>query len=140
LVDQLGERYEIVPPSIKKWTVGSPIQGPLDALEIILKRRPFEADQVKEVVVRMAPGSVVDNREMPDVCIQHMLAVMLIDKTATFRAAHDKPRMQPQPAAPSSQGPARSWRAGDASSAGSRHACRRNALERGCDRGTGHRE
>jgi 2-methylcitrate dehydratase PrpD len=42
----------------------------------------------------MNPGSVVDNREMPDVCIQHMIAVMLVDKTATFRSAHDKPRMQ----------------------------------------------
>ena len=94
LTDKLGERYEIVPTSIKKWTVGSPIQGPLDALEIILKKRPFEADQVKDVVVRMNPGSVVDNREMPDVCIQHMIAIMLIDKTATFRSAHDKPRMQ----------------------------------------------
>jgi 2-methylcitrate dehydratase PrpD len=94
LIDKLGERYEIVRTSIKKWTVGSPIQGPLDALEIMLKKRRFDADQVKEVVVRMAPGSVVDNREMPDVCIQHMLAVMLIDKTATFRSAHDKARMQ----------------------------------------------
>jgi 2-methylcitrate dehydratase PrpD len=94
LIDKLGERYEIVVTSIKKWTVGSPIQGPLDALEIMLKKRPFTADEVKEVVVRMAPGSVVDNRDMPDVSIQHMIAVMLIDKTATFRSAHDKARMQ----------------------------------------------
>ena len=42
----------------------------------------------------MAPGSVVDNREMPDICLQHMVAVMIIDKTASFKAAHDKPRMQ----------------------------------------------
>lgn len=94
LVDKLGERYEITRTSIKKWSVGSPIQAPLDALEILLKRRPFEADQVKEVTVRMNPGSVVDNREMPDVCIQHMIAVMLVDKTVTFRSAHDKPRMR----------------------------------------------
>src|SRR6266403_1102186 len=95
LIDKLGERYEIVRTSIKKWTVGIPIQAPLDALEIMLKRRPIEPDQVREVIVRMDPRtSVVNNREMPDVCIQHMLAVMLIDKTATFRSAHDKPRMQ----------------------------------------------
>jgi len=31
---------------------------------------------------------------MPDICMQHMLAVMLIDKTASFAAAHDKPRMK----------------------------------------------
>jgi len=30
---------------------------------------------------------------MPDICLQHMIAVMLLDKTASFRAAHDKPRM-----------------------------------------------
>ena len=94
LIDKLGERYEITRTSIKKWTVGTPIQGPLDALEILLKKRPFEPDQVREVAVRMAPGSVVDNREMPDVCIQHMLAVMMIDKNVTFHSAHDKPRMQ----------------------------------------------
>ncbi len=95
LIDKLGERYEIVRTSIKKWTVGTPIQAPLDALEIMLKKRPIEPDQVREVIVRMDPRtSVVNNREMPDVCIQHMLAVMLIDKTATFRSAHDKPRMQ----------------------------------------------
>jgi 2-methylcitrate dehydratase PrpD len=94
LVDKLGERYEVALTNLKKWTVGSPIQAPLDALEIILKRRSVDADQVREVVVRMNPGSVVDNREMPDICIQHMIAVMLIDKNVTFRSAHDKPRMQ----------------------------------------------
>lgn len=95
LINDLGRRYEIVRTSIKKWTVGSPIQAPLDALETLLKRQPFEPDQVREVIVRMDPRtSVVNNREMPDVCIQHMLAIMMIDKTATFRSAHDKPRMQ----------------------------------------------
>jgi 2-methylcitrate dehydratase PrpD len=95
LIEKLGERYEIVPTSIKKWTVGTPIQAPLDALEIILKRRPLGADEVRDIVVRMDPRtSVVNNREMPDVCIQHMLALMLIDKSVTFRSAHDKPRMQ----------------------------------------------
>jgi 2-methylcitrate dehydratase PrpD len=76
--------------------VGSPIQAPLDALENIRKRRPFEADQVQKVTVRVATSEAktVNNREMPDICMQHMVAVMLIDKTASFRAAHDKPRMQ----------------------------------------------
>ena len=34
LIEKLGERYEITRTNIKKWTVGSPIQAPLDALEI----------------------------------------------------------------------------------------------------------
>jgi 2-methylcitrate dehydratase PrpD len=94
LIEQLGERYEVARTNLKKWTVGSPIQAPLDALEIMLKQRPFDADQVREVIVRMAPGNVVDNRDMPDVNIQHMIAVMLIDKTATFQSSHDVARMK----------------------------------------------
>jgi 2-methylcitrate dehydratase PrpD len=96
LVDKLGERYEIAQTDIKKWTVGSPIQGPLDGVEAIRGKKPFEADQVQRVVVRLAPSvaAVVDNRDIPDICLQHMVAVMLLDKTVSFHAAHDKPRMQ----------------------------------------------
>jgi 2-methylcitrate dehydratase PrpD len=96
LVDKLGERYEIAQTDIKKWTVGSPIQGVLDAMEAIRGKRPFEADQVQRVTVRLAPAvaTVVDNREIPDICLQHLAAVMLIDKTVSFRAAHDQRRMQ----------------------------------------------
>jgi 2-methylcitrate dehydratase PrpD len=96
LIEKLGQRYEMTSTNIKKWTVGGPIQAALDALEALLKRRPLEPDQVKQMVVRLGPvmGSVVNNREMPDICVQHMLAVMLIDKTASFAAAHDKARMQ----------------------------------------------
>src|SRR6185503_7937635 len=62
----------------------------------LLRRRPFEADQVQRIVVRLAgsAGSVVNNREIPDICLQHMVAVMILDKTASFAAAHDKARMQ----------------------------------------------
>ena len=64
--------------------------------EAIRKRAPFEADQVKRVNVRLAPSSaaVVDNREIPDICLQHIVAVMLLDRTVSFHAAHDKTRMQ----------------------------------------------
>jgi 2-methylcitrate dehydratase PrpD len=96
LVEKLGERYEITRTDIKKWTVGSPIQGVLDAIENIRARRPFAADQVARVVVRLAPvvAAVVDNRDIPDICLQHLVAVMLLDGTVSFVVAHDKPRMQ----------------------------------------------
>jgi 2-methylcitrate dehydratase PrpD len=96
LVSQLGERYEIARTNIKKWTVGSPIQAPLDCMYNILKKHSVNTDDVKSVVVRLAntEARVVDNREMPDICLQHMVSVMLIDKTASFRAAHDKARMK----------------------------------------------
>jgi 2-methylcitrate dehydratase PrpD len=96
LTDQLGERYEITRTNIKKWTVGSPIQAPLDALENLRKRHPFEAEQVQSVVIRVATSEAktVNNREMPDISLQHMVAVMLVDKTVSFRAAHDQARMR----------------------------------------------
>src|SRR5205807_3835498 len=35
----------------------------------------------------------VDNVPSPDLCIQYLIAVLLLDKTVSFRAAHDKARM-----------------------------------------------
>src|SRR4029077_11612171 len=57
LVEKLGERYEITLTDIKKWTVGSPIQGPLDAVEAIRGRRPFEAQQIPRRAVTLTPTS-----------------------------------------------------------------------------------
>lgn len=96
LVDKLGERYEIVRTNIKKWTVGSPIQAPLDALTGFFQQRQFSADDVKKVVVRVATdeANTVSNRDIPDICMEHMIAVMLLDKTVTFQSVHDKPRMK----------------------------------------------
>lgn len=96
LVDALGERFEIVNTDIKKWTVGSPIQAPLDALDLLQRQRSFHADDVRSIVVHLAPsvGAVVNDRDIPDICLQHMVAIMLIDKTASFHAAHDRARMQ----------------------------------------------
>jgi 2-methylcitrate dehydratase PrpD len=96
MIDQLGEFYGVTVTTLKKWTTGGPIQAPLDALENLQKRQPFHADQVKQVVVRVATSAAytVNNRDMPDICLQHLVAVMLLDKTVFFRAAHDKARMQ----------------------------------------------
>jgi 2-methylcitrate dehydratase PrpD len=95
-IKQLGERYHVTLTTLKKWTTGGPIQSPLDAIENLQKRHPFEANQVQQLVVRAATSAAftVNNRELPDICLQHIIAVMLIDKTVSFRAAHDKARMQ----------------------------------------------
>ena len=95
LVDKLGERYEVTRTNIKKWSVGSPIQAALDAVEILQKRHPFEAGQVRAVVVRLGTSAAktVNNREIPDINVQHLVAIMLIDKTVSFRAAHDLARV-----------------------------------------------
>jgi 2-methylcitrate dehydratase PrpD len=95
-IEQLGELYGVTQTTLKKWTTGGPIQAPLDGLENLQRRHPFQADQVQQVVVRAATSAAytVNNRDMPDICLQHLVAVMLIAKTVSFRAAHDKARMQ----------------------------------------------
>jgi 2-methylcitrate dehydratase PrpD len=96
LIDQLGERYEVTQTIIKKWSTGGPIQSPLDALVNLRKQRPFKADEVKQIVVRLSTSAApkVDNTQSPDLCLQYLFGVMLLDGTVTFRAAHDKARMQ----------------------------------------------
>ncbi len=96
LIDKLGERYEVTRTNIKKWPVGSPIQAALDAIEILRKQRAFEAAQVQQVTVQLATdeAAIVNNREIPDICLQHMVAVMLLDKTVSFVSAHDQARLK----------------------------------------------
>jgi 2-methylcitrate dehydratase PrpD len=96
LVEKLGERFEIMRTNIKKWSVGSPIQAALDGLEALRTEHPFTADQVQGITVRLATdeANIVNNREIPGICLQHMLAVMVLDKTITFRSAHDTDRMK----------------------------------------------
>jgi 2-methylcitrate dehydratase PrpD len=52
LVNGLGQQFEVANTDIKKWTVGTPIQAPLDALQSIMKGRPFKADDVRSVTAR----------------------------------------------------------------------------------------
>jgi 2-methylcitrate dehydratase PrpD len=95
VIEKLGERYEIMRTNIKKWTTGSPIQAPLDALEILIKKYQIDPEKVRSILVTVATNEakIVDNREIPDICMQHMMAVMLMDRTVTFKSAHDKARM-----------------------------------------------
>ena len=96
LIRGLGVDYEIMNTNIKRWSVGSPIQAPLDSLIDLIRERQITAREVKRVVVRVAHqgANTVDNRAMPDICMQHMCAVMLIDGKVTFLSAHDEKRMR----------------------------------------------
>lgn len=94
LVDQLGERYEVTRTNIKKWSVGSPIQAALDALALIMAKHPVRASDVQAVTVRLATSEAktVNDRLMPEISLQQMVAIMLVDHTVTFAAAHDVSR------------------------------------------------
>jgi len=96
LVLGLGVTYEIMNTNIKRWSVGSPIQAPLDSLYHLIREQGINAQEVEKVVVRVARqgANTVDNRDMPDICLQHMCAIMLIDGNVTFASSHDQKRMR----------------------------------------------
>ena len=95
LVDGLGQRYEIMQATIKKWCVGSPIQGALDALTALMAEHGLRGKDIERLVAELPDdrAHIVDNRTMPDICLQHLLAITLIDGKLTFESAHDYDRM-----------------------------------------------
>jgi 2-methylcitrate dehydratase PrpD len=95
LIDGLGERHEILRASIKKWCVGSPIQAALDSLLALMAETGVGPKDVARLTAIMPDDRlhIVDDRDMPDVCLQHLLALMLLDGTIGFAAAHDRARM-----------------------------------------------
>jgi 2-methylcitrate dehydratase PrpD len=96
LTAELGNRFEIMNTSIKKWTVGSPLQSVLDGVAVLLKDPAVRADKVKRVVVDMPADRlhIVDNRSIPDICLQHLVAMMIVDGGVTFNSIHDVARMR----------------------------------------------
>jgi 2-methylcitrate dehydratase PrpD len=96
LLRGLGETYEVMNTNIKRWSVGSPIQAPLDSLADLMQAHRFKAEEVERVVVRVAHqgANTVNDRNMPDICMQHMCAVMLLDRGVSFRSSHDERRMR----------------------------------------------
>jgi 2-methylcitrate dehydratase PrpD len=96
LIEGLGERYEVTETNIKKWSTGGPVQSPLDALIGIRGQHPFDIEQISQVVVHLSTSAApkVDNAQSPDLCLQYLVAIMLLDGTVSFRAAHDTARMQ----------------------------------------------
>jgi 2-methylcitrate dehydratase PrpD len=91
VVRGLGRDYEILRGGIKRWSAGGPCQGPLHVLHELIREHGIKASQVGKVVARVPSTElkVVDNRDMVDISLQHLLAVMLLDGTLTFAAAHD---------------------------------------------------
>jgi 2-methylcitrate dehydratase PrpD len=96
LVDGLGKRYEMMRASIKRWPIGGPIQGPMHVLNDLIKDHRFKAVDIEKIVAKMPDKEleIVNNRPMPDISVQHLLAVMALDEKLTFKSAHDFERMK----------------------------------------------
>jgi 2-methylcitrate dehydratase PrpD len=95
LVRGLGGDFEVMRAAIKRWPVGGPIQGPLHVLRDLMHEHRFRPDDVEKLVARMPDKEleIVNNRPMPDISVQHLLAIMLLDGDVTFASAHAFERM-----------------------------------------------
>jgi 2-methylcitrate dehydratase PrpD len=95
LTKGLGVQFEIMRASIKKWCVGSPIQAVLDAVTALIHEHNLRLEDARRILITMPDDRIhiVDNRTMPDVCVQHLAALALVDGTVTFESSHDHERM-----------------------------------------------
>jgi 2-methylcitrate dehydratase PrpD len=96
ILAELGQRFTITSCLIKKYPVGSPMMETVDATLAMLAKRSIDCDAIEKVVVRIpASGArTVNNRKMPDVNVQFMVAAILIEGKLTFDMAHDYARLQ----------------------------------------------
>jgi 2-methylcitrate dehydratase PrpD len=96
LAEELGCRYEIQFADIKKFSVGSPIQAPLDALLILRKKYDLKPKDAQSITVHVPDDRVnmVRDRNMPDVDLKYILAVALLDGDVTFKTSHSYDRMK----------------------------------------------
>jgi 2-methylcitrate dehydratase PrpD len=95
LAQDLGQRFEILGTNIKKWSAGSPAQSAIDALLHLMEAKAVTAGNVRAITVQLPTGSdrTVDRTPAPDVNVQHLLALLLVEGTLTFRSIHDRARM-----------------------------------------------
>jgi 2-methylcitrate dehydratase PrpD len=95
MVAGLGSRYFVTETAIKPYSVGYPIQAPLDAFLRLQREHALSADNVERIVVRLpADGArIVNDRSMPDVNCQHIIAVALVSGTVSFEDSHSYARM-----------------------------------------------
>jgi 2-methylcitrate dehydratase PrpD len=95
LAKGLGSRFEIMQATIKKWCVGSPIQGAIDAVTLLMERHGLKAADVETIVLELPDdrAGLVSNRSMPNINVQHLVALTLVEGHMTFESSHDHARM-----------------------------------------------
>jgi 2-methylcitrate dehydratase PrpD len=94
-VAELGRRYDVMDTTIKRWCVGSPIQAALDSTQALCAGADWGPGDIDRIEVELPSDGarVVDGRDMPDVSLQHQVALMLADRTVTFASSHDHSRV-----------------------------------------------
>lgn len=96
MVADLGKRFFITETAIKPFSVGYPIQAPLDAFLRLYREHRLTLDNVERIVARLPEDGarVVNDRAMPDINCQHIIAVALVKGTVSFEDSHSYEQMK----------------------------------------------
>ena len=91
MLDGLGSRFYVTETAIKTYSVGYPIQSPLDAFLTLRKQYGLTPDNVRSIVVKIPTDAegIVGESAMPDVNCQHLVAVALVKGAVSFADSHD---------------------------------------------------
>jgi 2-methylcitrate dehydratase PrpD len=95
LIAELGSSYAVFGTTIKKWSVGAPLQAVLDSMAMLLADPSVREGNIRHIRVEMPTEAlrIVDNSTIPDLCLQHLVALMIVDRGASFAGEHDTARM-----------------------------------------------
>jgi 2-methylcitrate dehydratase PrpD len=95
MVAGLGSRFFVTETAIKPFSVGYPIQAPLDAFLTLHREHKLSVDNVERIVVKLPEDGarIVDARSMPDVNCQHIIALALVEGAVSFEDSHSYGRM-----------------------------------------------
>jgi 2-methylcitrate dehydratase PrpD len=91
MVMDLGTRYWVTETAIKTFSVGYPIQSPLDAFLALRREHGLTPQNVRSIRVRVPSDAegIVGDSAMPDVNCAHMVAVALVKGAVSFADSHD---------------------------------------------------
>ena len=95
MVKDLGNHFFVTETAIKPYPVGYPIQSALDAFFALHRQHGLTVENVEHITVRLPEDGarIVNNRSMPDVNCQHMIAMALVDGNVTFASTRSYQRM-----------------------------------------------
>jgi len=96
MVRGLGSLFYVTETAIKTFSVGYPIQSPLDALLTLRKQYALTPDNVRSIVVKIPTDAqgIVGDSAMPDVNCGHLVALALIKGAVSFADSHDAALMR----------------------------------------------
>ena len=95
MLEGLGNRFYVTETAIKTFSVGYPIQSPLDAILTLRRKFGLTPDNVRSILVKLPTDAtgIVDKSAMPDVNCPHLVAVALVKGAVSFVDSHDQALM-----------------------------------------------